>query len=421
MTLTGPFARVLRGVIAAAVFLIPLFCSPSASDAFRFPKELLFRGVAILIVAIFAIAAVWNGIERPLIVQHRALVIAIAAIALWALVTTAFSTNRLLSVRAFEYTIDALIFFAGAWVATAGLGIRQLIAPAFAAGVVNSLLAISQATNLWNPFPFPAELPAHIKTTALLGNPNDVGAYLMVLSLAAIAAAIVCKSWPYRIVAGVLIAGLLAAQSLAAIGGFVAGLLVLGFLASRRAGSIVLAATVLAVLVPFVVFPPLRNRVALITDSVSRGDWPTATSSRIYPFGTAWDMFKDRPLTGVGPGAFKFHFLDYRMRLNARHPQWFQHSSENFAEVHDDHLQVLAEEGAPGWLILIAATMLLARASTRNTQPDDDRHALVHFLAAPLAIAFAVLALGSFPLEMVAVLLMLLYFSAAVLNWSTQS
>jgi O-antigen ligase len=421
VTLTEPFARVLRGVIAAAVFLIPLICSPSSFDSFRFPKELLFRGVAIIIVAIFAIAAVWNGIERPALARHRAVLIVIAAIVFWTLVTTALSTNRLLSVRALEYTLDALIFFGGVWVATSELGIRQLIAPAFAGGVVNALLAIAQATTFWNPFHFPENLPAHIRTTALLGNPNDVGAYLMILSLAAVAAAIVSKRWPYWLVAGVLIAGLLAAQSLAAIGGFVAGLLALAFLASRRAGSIVLAATLLATLVPFIVFPPLRNRVALITDAVSRRDWPTATSSRVYPFATAWDMFKDHPLAGIGPGAFKFNFLDYRMRLNARHPQWFQNSAENFAEVHNDHLQLLAEEGVPAWLLLLAAIVLLARASVRNTQPDDDRRALVHFLAAPLAVAFAVLALGSFPLEMVAVLLVLLYFSAAMLHWSAQS
>jgi O-antigen ligase len=419
--LTEPFAKALRAVVAATVFLLPLLCIPASYDAFRYPKELLFRGVAIVIVAIFAIAAVWKGIRWNAIVRHRAVGILALAIAIWVIVTTALSTNRLLSVHALEYTFEALIFFAGAWVATAGLTMRRLVAPAAAAGVVNALLAISQATAFWNPFSFAADVPAHIATSALLGNPNDVGAYLMLVSIVVTSVAIVSKQWLWRVVLAILIAGLLATQSFAAIGGYIAGLLVIAFLASRRAGWIVVAATLLAILIPFAVVPPLRGRVALITDAVSRGDWPTATSSRIYPFLAASGMFRDHPLTGVGPGAFKFHFLDYRMKVNEHHPSWFSFSAQNFGEVHNDHMQALAEQGAPGWLLLMAAIVLLARATARNTQPDDERHSFIHYTAAPLATAFAVLALGSFPLEMVAVLLMLIYFSAAILNWSAQS
>jgi len=401
------------------VFLLPLVCSTTAQDAFRYPKQLFFRATAFVILAIFATAAVWGGIQWTAIVRKRSVGILIGLIAIWAVVTTMRSTNLMLSLGALEYTAEAILFFGAAWIAVTGRRIEQLVIPALAGGIINALLAITQATDFWNPFTFGPDLTAHLKTSALLGNANDVGAYLMLLSIASTAVALVRKGWVWPLMTAVLIAGLMASQSLAAIGAYVVAVMVMTFLASRRTGWAIIGAAFLATLLAFALLPPLRARVALIDRAIDTGDWPTATSGRLFPIAAAWDMFKDHPVTGVGPGTFKFHFLEYRMKLNERDPRWFYFSAQNFAEVHSDHMQVLAEEGLPGFLLLAASLVMLANAS-RNRRHDDEREAFVHYTGLGLAAGLATLAIASFPLEMVAVMQTMSYLAAAVLNWSAR-
>lgn len=412
-------------MVGLSLFIVPVICSASAHDAFRYPKLLVFRGTAILIAAIFVTAAIWNGVRWRALIRDRAVPILGASIVLWSVIATLLSTNRMLSVRALEYTLEALLFFCAASVAVTGRRAGQVMIAPMAAGIVNSLLAISQATNWWNPFPFDQTLAIHLRTSALLGNPNDVGDYVMLLAIAGIAMAIVEKKRRWWVTTGVLIAGLVASQSLGAIISFIAGLLVLAFLASRRAGWIVISSVVLATLVAFVVLPTLRARAAFTARALSEDDWSAAMSQRDYPFSAAWEMFKDHPLTGVGPGAFKFQFLDYRMRVTERHPDWLFTAVQNYAEAHSDHLQLLAEEGLPGWLLFIAALALVARATFRHWhrglgKGDGDPESFAHYAGAPFAVAFGTVALASFPLEMVAVMQLAIYLAAIILNWSSQ-
>jgi O-antigen ligase len=408
-------------VVGLSILLVPLICSPAARDSFRYPKTLLFRGTAIVLVAIFATAAIWNRVQWRELLRDRATLIVIGAIALWSLITTLVSTNRALSLMAFEYTIEAVIFFFAAWIAVCGRTLGQVLIAPMIAGAINALLAISQATDWWNPFTFAANTNTHLRTSALLGNPNDAGNFLMLLAVIATIAAMVEKKTRWWVLTAVLLAGLVASQSLGAILSYIAALLVITFIASRRAGFIVIGSAVLATLIAFAVLPPLRARTTVMASAVAEGDWGTATSYRNYPIEVAWEMFKDRPLTGLGPGTFKFHFMDYRMKLNERHPEWVYKVVENYAEAHSDHLQLLAEEGVPGWLLLAAAIGVLMTASVRHWRVDDGEPDLfVHYAGAAFAVAFITIALGSFPLEMVAVLQLSVYFAAVILQWSTR-
>ena len=412
----------MRWVAGLSLLLVPLVCSPAGHDAFRYPKTLLFRATAIAIAAIFATAAVWGRVQWREIVSDRTIAIVVAAIVLWAAITTLLSTNRPLSIRSFEYTIEAVIFFFGASVAICGRRLDQVLMPSMIAGGVNALLAIAQATDWWNPFPFGSDIEVHLRTTALLGNPNDAGNYLMLLAVIATAAAVVEKKTRWWVITAVLLTGLIASQSRGAIVSYVAGLLVITFIGSRRAGFIVIGSAILATLIAFVVLPPLRARAAFTARAISEGDWAAATSHRNYPFTVAWEMFKDRPLAGLGPGTFKFHFLDYRLKLNEQHPEWVYQPVQNYAEAHSDHLQLLAEEGLPGWLLLMAAIGLLVTATTKHWHVTDDRRDIfVHYAGASFAAAFVTLALSSFPLEMVAVMQTAVFVAALILNWSTRS
>jgi len=66
---------------------------------------------------------------------------------------------------------------------------------------------------------------------------------------------------------------------------------------------------------------------------------------RIYKWESAWNMFLDHPIIGVGPGRFKYEYLDKYILPMAR--------ERTAAHAHNNFLQVLAENGVIGFLIFL--------------------------------------------------------------------
>src|SRR5262249_54032652 len=115
----------------------------------------------------------------------------------------------------------------------------------------------------------------------------------------------------------------------------------------------------------------------------------------------AWEMFKDHPLVGVGPGCYRFEYYDYKLRVEEQHPRLTLQTmrAQQFGEAHNDHLQTLAQTGIPGYGLLIAAAVLVAWPSfARVGSGVGGRFARVASL--PLVMAFLVSALPEFPMEL---------------------
>jgi len=404
--------------VAASLFLLPLVCDPSGYDAFRYPKFLLFRLTAILIAAILITAALFGKLDVRRLIRKRSRIVMLAAVVLWSVITTMLSTNRLVSYRTFECTAEALLFFVAAWIAVRDSTLNQVIAAPFAAGVINAIVAVVQRTNVWSVFPFAKNLPVHLRTTALMGNPNDVGSYLLPITIAAIAIAFLRRRWYWTLIACTLTLGIAVSEALTAIAGCVAAALVLSVILSRRNGMRVVAATLVCVLIAIAAVPPVRNRIERLEQAIRQHDLAEATSQRIYPFMTAWKMFRDHPVTGVGPGVFKYRFLEYRLGQIQTDYRFFALNAENFGEVHSDHLQVLAEEGLPGWLLLMAFFVLIGWTTAETWAAADERRLFVRYAGAPIAAGLFTLAIAAFPMELTAVLQVILYFSAVLLSWS---
>ena len=94
----------------------------------------------------------------------------------------------------------------------------------------------------------------------------------------------------------------------------------------------------------------------------------------------------------------------------------------NFAETHNDHLQVLAETGLPGYALLLAGVLLLAfpgsRRHKRNAKGGTRvEQTLARNLRLPLATAFVVLALGQFPLQLAAPRFEFLMLAGLCIAW----
>ena len=413
-------------VIAAFAILIPLFYAPAGSDGFRLPKELLLRAEAILIVAVCATIALTRGVRTlTAMLPPKRTSLLVGTIAVWSMLACTLSTNRPLSVLAVEYTIAAIIVFLGTYAAVRERALQPVVIVATVGAIPNAILAFTQATSIWNPFHFDATLPVHVRTSALMGNANDVGGYLMLITLMSGVAALASHNRWWWSVTAILLVGLFASQSLTAMISAGAGFTALACLLPKRKKILGFAAIIVVVALAISTAGPMRQRLNYLRTAWRNRDYSELTSERIFPAVTAWAMFTDHPLTGIGPGTFKFHYLDYRRAFNERHPWAYLTSLENFGQVHSDHLQILSEEGLPGYVLFIAALLAIGSASLKHGGDDhrdddlaDPRPRFVRLGALPLALSFGILTLAAFPLETAAATQVALHFAAAVLAWN---
>ncbi len=419
--------RWLTVVIAAGALLIPLVMSLSGEDAFRYPKELALRLEVILIVVILVVAWAFRRLGLPRLDLRARWLTLTALICAWTIVCALVSTNRLVSlppaVRVLEY---ALLFVVTVLV----LRTR----PAWFAGIivlpaiVNGVIYILQELDIWSPFDTSTAIEKHLSRTALLGNPNDAGSYLVVPVLVAMALALSSRRWGlvWGGAAVFILVATFMTHTMAAISALAVALFLMVSLRLRSWPKtiVVLVVVVVAASISFAAYPPLRARALLMRDALRRRDFETFSASRTLPFLAAAEMILDRPLLGLGPGGFAYNYFEYKLRVQQRHRELLEHTPEmNFGEVHNDHLQVASETGLPGYALFLAALVLLAspawvsRAETDEKKDSDSRTELARLMALPLAASMFVLALAQFPLELVAPAHAYLWAAAAIVAW----
>ena len=125
-------------------------------------------------------------------------------------------------------------------------------------------------------------------------------------------------------------------------------------------------------------------------------------------------------MTGAGPGVFAWQFYDYKIAAEQRFPSLRRSFDReiNFGEVHNDHLQVLAETGAAGYLVFLSLLLGLAAISLRASNDHSTwQGTLAHRLALPLAVFWIVLSLAQFPLQTTVVRSLLLHLAALCVGW----
>ena len=410
--------------LALGLLIIGVYVSKASNDPFRLPKELAFRTEAILLLLIGVFVATqkrgtWGEVVRGIAPAEWAVCIAIA---LWTALTTYTSQNRPLSEESIVTVLAAIVIF---------LATRR-IAPhlpmlAFELSlipvIVNAVLAVLQEYRIWNPFTFPADAIGHQQTTALIGNPNDVGAYLVAPAVATAIAAVVVHGWRRWIYVALLpveVAGLVASGTRTALIAFVAGLI--AFVLIRPLRQALIAAAVLVAVVAFATRPStlLGQTIGTLIDAAQHRQYDVVFSERLVPFLSAADMARSHPVAGVGPGCFKYEFMDERFAIESKYPKkWTAGWPQNFGETHNDHLQVAAETGLPGYALFLAAVLILAIRWRRPQAgaPDTPQRVFAHALRAPLAVTFFVLCLAQFPLQIAAPRLMFLTLAGLATGW----
>lgn len=404
--------RALPFILAAGAVVIPLLVATGGMDVYRLPKELVFRAEGMLVLALLVLS--WKPDRRPETVVTLAIVG-------WTILVTATSTNRLLSMDALITVIAA----AGIFLATCQVARERSLEAVdvlMVACCVNAAVVLLQETRLWSPVP---SVEGHYGSVGLLGNANDVGTFLVAPAVAAIAMVVSTtgrRRNSYLAVSFLLVGGIAASATRTALFAFVAAVLVLAFAQARRAGLAI--GTVLLLLGLLVLLPvtSIGRGVRELAHAAMNRDYQRLFSERLSPFLAATEMVRDHPLAGVGPGCFKYHYMPYRLTLAETYPQeWIRGYPMNWGEVHNDHLQVAAEAGLPGYLLFLSAiALLLYRPAPPDTKSDrlvTPRRRFARALRWPLAVAILVVCLAQFPLELAAPRLVLLSLGALCVTW----
>jgi probable O-glycosylation ligase (exosortase A-associated) len=141
-------------------------------------------------------------------------------------------------------------------------------------------------------------------------------------------------------------------------------LAVVGLLLVLRARHRLRAVAVLgcAALVFFTYFASasFRSEYTERTQSISTYEEDSSAVGRLQAWTTSWRVFLDYPVTGVGPNNLRLVYQRYA-------PAGVTRVS------HNTYLQLLAENGLPGFLLfaaLIAATLLQQQRLTRRGEPE---------------------------------------------------
>ena len=355
-------------LVAGAVFTGLVFMPSAGFVQSRAPLAVFERAACLIGIA---------ALGRWLLFGGRALPGAL----LWVLsAVTALDVLQLVTTSDLYQTRDAVFFHASiavvvlavAMAASDALKTRAFLGGLALLGVAEAVIGLGQYANgaetpiYWLSRGFATAIRTRIHGT--LGNPNVLSTFLLV-GIGATALLAVEQRGMRRFV---LLAGAcvqIAAMALTYSRGGYAGLAALvlsggAFLwpVRRRAGPVFMTVGVLAVLA-LLALPSVGLRAGSVT--LDEGD--TATS-RLFIWRTAARMWQARPAWGTGIGTFNGAYAAHRPAgvlttyAMVRIP----------GSAHNDYLQLLAETGAGGAIIVLAATGWgLWRAARRYRAGSD--------------------------------------------------
>ncbi|MEO8035437.1 MAG: O-antigen ligase family protein, partial [Acidobacteriota bacterium] len=357
----------MRAICYGAVIGVPIVIQMGASDGFRLPKELAVRGAAIFLSGLLTIALIRGDLRLPTSSEIRRPVwLTCGAILLWSVVCGLAAENRRVVPPALAWIGIWLLLFAVAYYVARIDRSNALLVVATIPAIVNAVMLLLQASHVWNPFA--AAAIAHDRTSyiALLGNPDDVGGVLVPAAVLTVVLALTTRSWLASLGAVIVIGAVIASQTITAIVALFGSMLLLAMLATRRRFLVV--SVLLLCGLASLAYPPLRSRASAIVQQGRGGDFNAMLSNRITVFAAAAQMFAHHPVTGVGPGNFSWAYYDYKIVAETKSAAVgnLLVSTMNYGTAHNDHLQILAETGLPGYVLFLAALALVARVSFQS-------------------------------------------------------
>lgn len=225
----------------------------------------------------------------------------------------------------------------------------------------------------------------YVQASAVFAHPNVFATYLLVYICLSLGIALFTPERSKRVlaalVASISFGGLLLTFSRSGWVGFLAAALVFLILYPRFLKIGILLFLVVPLLV---VLLPQKEVAGLAKRTTPEMD--ASTQARLGAYKTAWAMFSDYPVLGVGLGSFNQRFLEYKVP-EARFPKNYIRGSEMGMEAHSTYLQLLAETGVIGLLAFIALNVSVAHRILVLLRRH--RVGLMRGLSVGLAAAFA--------------------------------
>jgi O-antigen ligase len=407
-------SKAIGWIALAALALLPVIYGPNAHSPFGTPKTVLLRAAAILIASIAAIAWIWGKTRFDRERLRDPEVWLPLAIVGWSAVTTLASTNVQVSAYGLLYVACVATVFAGLRVALRDIKPAIAVAIVIAPALVNVFTLALQYRSIWTVTPLDPSYAPRQRLSGFFGNPDYLGAYLVGPVLLCLAAAVAYRDrrWRYFAAAVPIALGIVVTQSITALGAVTVGIAAIAAVANwRRAAAALLILAILGgAIIAF--YPPLRSRASVFADAWREGETDMLLSGRTAAWLTAWEMFTDRPITGVGVHVYQYEFLPYRIRADREHHDLLRFASKgtNFGEAHNDHLEILAETGLPGYALFLAVLIFVARRTFR-VKGHEPNERFARILALPLVLSFGVLALAQFPISIPAAIVTWLFMA----------
>lgn len=401
--------------------IVPLAIMPDLLDRFHVIKESLMRAEAILGAFLLLAALTLGGARFREMLRERALLAVTAAGVAWTGLTALLSTHRGLSNDSFVSVLTSALLFLVVWYAAPriSLAIFDVLVPVV---MINAALAAVQEYGIHDPFLHDdPELAQHLKATGLIGNPNVVGSFMALAAVILTVAAVSVRGlrrWLYVLGALCATVSVLVSLTRTALIALAAGLVLLAIGRSMRRAVAVIVTVGLLFGAGVAFRVPLVMRVLELPRLAREGGLEVASSGRVAPALVAWEMFRDRPLTGVGPGAYRYGFTEYKTRVREQYGAMVQGTTPtSFGDAHNDHVQLLAEVGLPGYLLFVGFLVALWLA-VRRGGGDDARQRIARTLLIPLGGTFLLLSLAQFPLHLAVTRHLLVTFAGLAIGWS---
>jgi O-antigen ligase len=366
--------RAMAAMLVGAVVILPLVFVPAWDDGYALPKVLALRVVGLVCAMLFLGYVVWRG---PL-ARHADLLIDVplACFAVLLLAASLVSVDRVQSLagEAYQYQglSTVLVYLGSFYLARLSLGtsqgFRTILLATVCTGVVVSVYAIAQ----WLGFdPFWSG-PSGERVISSVGQPNDLGAYLDLVVIAALGL------WPMagrlgRVGLGVVVVLAVSALSLTfSRGGYLAlaaalcVLIIARYHAPRGLWVRAIGLTLTATLAVALALPAAREVAELVAHRVlaisDLGDRSIHTHLDAWRIGI--QVAVDHPLLGTGPETFPLVFRPYLDQVLP--PDRAQLVGRlRLESPHNEFIGIAAEMGIPA---LAAYVAVLVACATRCVQ-----------------------------------------------------
>jgi putative inorganic carbon (hco3(-)) transporter len=104
--------------------------------------------------------------------------------------------------------------------------------------------------------------------------------------------------------------------------------------------------------------------------SISNVSSDASNLERLNRWNCAWEMFRERPVTGWGPGTYQFVYAPFQRSGDRTIISTNQGDGGN---AHSEYLGPLSEQGIPGMLLMIALIAVVSQTAFRLFQTLKDR------------------------------------------------